>query len=151
MIKRLLLDRILGVKSYPMWRENRTIEVATCTYEGELARVFATDPGLLPSFDLMLLGIGEDGHVASLFQDGLSSIPENSLAACLKVPKMDSPRITLTFDVLNRAQKLVFIIKGKKKEKVIRAIEEGRGANYPVSRIDFVGTQSEWNINQKCD
>ena len=149
MIKRQMLDDLKEVHSYPMWRDKCDHEEATTRYKNDLVEIFNLSSGHFPKFDLMVLGLGEDGHVASLFPDEYPAIPKNELVSGFKVAKLDSHRITLTFKVLNNSKKLIFMIRGANKECIIKNLEERiKDLDYPVSRIDFKGTDCEWFINQ---
>jgi 6-phosphogluconolactonase len=146
-ISKILRGKACVDQIYPMWRSDISSEVAALQYEKGLRDIFNLNPGETPHFDLMLLGIGEDGHVASLFPDQYSNIPEKRLVYSYNVPKIDSERITLTLKTINNSIQLIFIVKGIEKSKVIRSIENGEGLKYPVSHIEYLKTQSEWIVH----
>lgn len=88
-------------------------------YQAKLMRVF----GGLPRFDLILLGIGEDGHTASLFPSHPALNETHKwVAAVLDSPKPPSQRITLTLPVINNARNVVFVAAGKDKAATISKI-----------------------------
>jgi 6-phosphogluconolactonase len=147
MIKTLLLDYLDAPNLYPMWRDNCSSSDAALMCINDLMKAFNLNLGEVPQFDLIILGMGQDGHVASLFPDEYSTISKNEIVTSSYVKKLDSHRMTLTFDVLNNAAKLVFIIRGKKKEHIIELLEKNKGEAYPVSHLDFLLTKSEWIIN----
>jgi 6-phosphogluconolactonase len=82
-------------------------------YEAELRSVFGAAPGEVPSFDLILLGMGDDGHTASLFPH------TEALQVCDRLVaagnKDGQPRLTLTIPVLNRARRVLFLVAGADK------------------------------------
>lgn len=91
----------------------------------ESAKVYATELGNRPEplFDLVLLGLGEDGHTASLFP----SIPELNQSERLAVPTWAEgyttpQRLTLTFATLLSSREILFMIEGQKKEKVLQSV-----------------------------
>lgn len=94
-------------------------------YEQTLRKFFRLAEGQLPRFDLILLGIGPDGHTASIFP-GTDVINEKSrLVVAPWVEKFKSYRITLTPHVLNNAAAVVFLVNGTAKAKVLREVLEG--------------------------
>lgn len=93
---------------------------AAARYEATLRRFFDEDP---PRFDLILLGLGEDGHTASLFP--FHPALEERERWVVAVEGMDPPRVTLTFPVLNRARRVVFLVTGANKAAIVRAVLRG--------------------------
>jgi len=94
-------------------------------YEADLRRFFALSAGALPRFDLILLGMGPDGHTASLFP-GTSVLGEiERLIAAPWVEKFRTHRITLTPPVLNAAARVIFLVAGGEKAETLRAVLEG--------------------------
>ncbi|MEJ2716830.1 MAG: 6-phosphogluconolactonase [Deltaproteobacteria bacterium] len=95
----------------------------------------------LPSFDLILLGMGEDGHTASLFP-GAGALDEDTLWVSAVQDPVGSPpvpRITLTLPVINEAQNVLFMVAGPEKWDVLRTIVESpskAAARYPAARIN---------------
>ena len=75
-----------------------------------------------PVFDLVLLGLGEDGHTASIFPDQLELFEEKSICTVTSHPITGRPRITLTGRVLNNANRLFFIVTGENKSMRISEI-----------------------------
>jgi 6-phosphogluconolactonase len=95
-------------------------EAAAVRYETLLRTFFREAP---PRFDLILLGLGEDGHTASLFPfHPAVTEPRRWVAA---VPEADPPRVTLTLPILNQARRVVFLVTGARKAEILRAVWEG--------------------------
>jgi 6-phosphogluconolactonase len=101
----------------------------------EVVRVAPRDARGLPLFDLVLLGMGEDGHIASLFP-GSSTDDELSEAAYAAVvgPKPPNPRITLTYPVLAAAREAWVLISGEGKDQILRNSLDGKVIT-PLSRL----------------
>jgi len=100
-------------------------EVAAARYESELRNSFRLEGAELPRFDLISLGMGPDGHTASLFPhtEGLHEM--SPLVTANHVPQMDSWRITLTWPVINRASSVFFLISGADKAQILKQVLTG--------------------------
>lgn len=98
-------------------------ESAAAHYAQTLARHVPNDPHSgLPRFDLMLLGMGPDGHIASLFPCTAALEEQHRTVVALYVPKLSAWRITLTLPVLNQARHLMLLVSGEKKADVLRHV-----------------------------
>ncbi len=75
-----------------------------------------------PQFDLVILGLGEDGHTASIFPDSLNLFEEKNICAVTEHPHTHQKRITLTGRVINNAKQVVFLVTGKSKSNVVDII-----------------------------
>jgi 6-phosphogluconolactonase len=115
--------------------EGITVEQSARRYEEDIRRFFCIDGSSVPQFDLIMLGIGEDGHTASLFP-GKSSLHERTrLAIPVIAEKFPGERITLTLPVINNARKIIFLVSGRVKAKVMKEILEDQQGSLPVSRV----------------
>lgn len=88
-------------------------------------------------FDVTLLGVGEDGHTASLFP-GSSALRDDRRWVRAVVGEADQARVTLTFPVLNSSRNVAFLVTGENKKKILAQIRAGDGS-MPVARIRPVG------------
>ena len=90
----------------------------------------------LPRFDLVLLGMGEDGHTASLFP-GTAALDETERWAAA-VESKDPPRVTLTYPVLNNASTVVFLVSGANKADALQRVIDGPSAeeSLPAARVN---------------
>ncbi|KAF0218640.1 MAG: hypothetical protein FD174_2733 [Geobacteraceae bacterium] len=107
---------------------------AARAYEREL-RVFFSGASM-PVFDLILLGVGEDGHTASLFpgEEGIGE--KERLAVALYVEKLHTHRVTLTLPVLNSARRVVFLVAGREKAVIVQEVLEGKNPRLPAAQVN---------------
>ncbi len=98
---------------------------AALEYERTLRGFFDLGPGQLPRFDLVLLGMGPDGHTASLVPGTAALEGQRRLVVPNWVAKLNAERITLTAPVLNHAAHVLFLVRGDDKAKALKAVLEG--------------------------
>jgi 6-phosphogluconolactonase len=96
--------------------------VAAARYETVLRNTFRLEGAELPSFDLLLLGMGNDGHTASLFPHTEAIDAMGALVVANEVPQLNTHRITLTWPVINQAKEVVFLIEGASKADVLHEV-----------------------------
>lgn len=110
-----------------MEAERPNLDVAALGYESTLARVFDLRPGSLtpPAFDLVYLGMGPDGHTASLFPHTGALRETRRWCVPNWVPQQDTNRMTLTYPVLNRAAEVIFLVAGSDKADPLSEVLEG--------------------------
>ena len=89
----------------------------------------------LPSFDLVLLGVGSDGHTASLFPRSTSLNETERIAVASESPFHNHQRITLTLMAINNAKEVIFLASGKEKAAVLRNIFSEQDSSLPVSLV----------------
>ena len=99
-------------------------EESAAVYEAELRHTFGEPEGV-PRFDLVLLGMGDDGHTASLFPNTRALVITNKLAVANFVPKLDTTRLTLTAPVLNAGREILFLAAGPGKVHRLESVLEG--------------------------
>ena len=95
------------------------------TYEQTIRQFFKTPPGSFPRFDLILLGMGPDGHTASLFPKTKALQEKSRLFVANWVEKFKTSRLTLTLPVLNNAAEAMFLVSGADKAPALKAVLEG--------------------------
>ena len=101
-------------------------EQAARDYQIEIARILgATPDGLPPTLDLILLGMGADGHTASLFPYTEALREERRHVVRNYVPKLQAERITLTFPIINRAREIRVIVTGAEKAPALKDVLDG--------------------------
>jgi 6-phosphogluconolactonase len=111
-------------------------ETAAGAYEKEILDFFRLVPGEIPCFDLVLLGVGEDGHTASLFPGSPLLGESVRLVAATHVASLDSHRVTVTFPLINNAASVFILVSGFSKAEVVKNVVLGNADRYPVSRVD---------------
>jgi 6-phosphogluconolactonase len=100
-------------------------EVAASRYESELRNSFRLEGAESPRFDLVALGMGDDGHTASLFPYTAAVHEMGRLVTANHVPQKDTWRITLTWPVINHASSVFFLIAGEEKAERVREVFTG--------------------------
>jgi 6-phosphogluconolactonase len=105
--------------------ENSNAAEAAEEYEQELRASFQLKGGELPRFDLVLLGMGPEGHTASLFPGTKALNEKRHLVVSNWVGKFYTDRITLTPPVLNNAARILFLVHGAEKAPALKAVLEG--------------------------
>ncbi|CAN5673802.1 MAG: 6-phosphogluconolactonase [Rubrobacteraceae bacterium] len=145
MAREALLDRV-PVGSVHRMRGELAPEEAAKEYESELRNIF----GEAPSFDLIHLGIGEDGHTASLFPRTEALEVTDRLVVSNVVEKLDTVRLTLTKEVINDARSVVFLVAGEGKAEALEEILEGGGdaREYPSKLIRPKAGGPEWMVER---
>jgi 6-phosphogluconolactonase len=113
---------------YRVHAENPDAALAAAEYEERLRRFFNLQPGEFPRFDLIFLGLGPDGHTASLFPDSEGLKEQSRLVIANWVEKFKTHRITFTFPVLNHAAEVMFLASGPDKAEMVREVLEGKNA-----------------------
>lgn len=130
--------------------ENPDAGAAAAEYERELREFFRLEPGQWPRFDVILLGMGPDGHTASLFP-GTEVIHERTrLVAASWVEKFNAYRITLTPPVLNNAAGVIFLVAGEEKAETLRAVLEGeyQPERLPAQLIRPTNGRLRWLVDR---
>lgn len=129
--------------------EAESAEIAAAEYEAELRKVFGEGEGA-PRFDLMLLGLGADGHTASLFPGSPALEETQRWVAANWVQRLSRTRITLTFPVLNRSAEVLFLVAGDEKAEAVRRAIEGApaGLEVPARRVDPPGGKVVWLLDR---
>ena len=94
-------------------------KIASEEYEREMRKVFNHDPVI---FDLVLLGVGEDGHTASLFPGTDAVLEKKALVESIFVRQINSWRTTLTVPVLNASREIIFLAAGKQKAAIVQGV-----------------------------
>ena len=145
-----VLFRPLGIAESSIHRmkaEAEDLNAAAAAYEGVLRASF----GAFPRLDLVLLGMGSDGHTASLFP-GSPVLKEQSqwVAPVLDAPKPPPRRLTVTLPVLNAGHQVLFMVTGRRKAPALREVLEGTASpeQYPAKCIQPGPERLRWLVDE---
>jgi 6-phosphogluconolactonase len=128
---RMALDSLLSHVPIPTENIHRVpvelVDAAqvAAAYERTLRTVFQLLPGEAPRFDLALLGLGPDGHTASLFPGPVNLTETERLVTAPWVEKFGTHRITFTPTVLNHARRVMFVVSGEEKAAILSEVLQG--------------------------
>ena len=106
--------------------------VSAKEYQKTLKDFFSFENARIPRFDLIFLGMGTDGHIASLFPGQKSLYEKEKLVVAVKGGNPNVSRITMTLPLLNQARHIIFIITGKEKAKTVKRVLEDRKIPLPA-------------------
>lgn len=125
-------------------------EEAAAQYEAVLLEQFELSPGEIPRFDLIILGMGADGHTASLFPGTSAVMETRKLAAAPWVEPLQTHRVTLTPLVFNAAKHVIFLVSGHEKAKALQAVLEGPSdpARFPAQAINPAVGHTVWFVKR---
>lgn len=125
---------------------------AAADYEQELRAFFKLESGQLPCLDCVLLGMGPDGHTASLFAGTAALRETRRLVVASYVEKFRSHRITMTASVFNHAEMIIFMVGGKEKAEVLQAVLEGKPQPdlYPAQLIRPANGKLLWLVERSA-
>lgn len=113
-------------------------------YANEVAATLHPGPGEFPRLSLVFLGMGGDGHTASLFP-GSTALQEKELWVCPNYsPRLGKFRMTLTYPVLNAAEEIIFLVSGEDKAETLRQVLEGPPGKFPAQGIQPAGGRLRW-------
>lgn len=144
--KKLLLDNLPGVASYRIKGE-KAPEEAAADYTKTLKNVLPKKNGL-PYFNLIWLGMGTDGHTASIFP-GTGTIQEmDKWVESVWMDNVKKHRVTLTLPVLNNAEKRMIVIRGKEKRELFDEIRDLLEKKYPIQHIYPSSSEDYWIIGE---
>lgn len=128
------------------------IKRASETYQKTIQKVFALKKGQIPVFDLMTIGMGEDGHTASLFPHNEAVHNTDSLACSVHIPDKKPDRITLTPPVLRSAAQIIALIMGEKKAEILKKVFTAPidEVQYPIQILWPVLDKVTWLIDNQA-
>lgn len=131
MVTEQLLSRIEipSLQVHP-WPILSSPELSAKTYEEEFRRYFDSDDHQI---DIQLLGMGDDGHTASLFPGTKALDEKERLCVANHVEGKENIRLSLTFPALERSQRVIFIVNGENKASAIKEVVDGK--RHPASKV----------------
>ncbi len=121
-------------------------------YEQSIRRFFRTEEGKAPVFDLIVLGLGEDGHTASLFPAHPALEEKEKLVLAVRGGMPDVDRITMTLPLINQASRIIVLASGKRKARIVARIVSGDPAYRPapIRRIEPVNGKVLWMMDRNA-
>ena len=134
----------ISSQSFSMVQKDQSFKVSAQNYSRLIEKnVPKSDQTGFPRFDVVLLGMGEDGHTASLFPGTKALSEETEIVVINDIPQINTQRITLTYPVLLSADEIVVLVKGQNKKTIVTEIFTKNPPNYPISHI----VKNHSNIN----
>ncbi|HNW50214.1 MAG TPA: 6-phosphogluconolactonase [Prolixibacteraceae bacterium] len=118
-------------------------------YSEEMKKWIKTE-NAMPRFDVIFLGLGDDGHTASIFPSQMQLLDRKEWCAVATHPASGQKRITLTGNVLNNARQVVFISTGTNKAAIIKKIVIDEAPEFPASHIKPVDGETVWLIDEEA-
>ncbi len=145
----LLLSKLpVPVKNFHRIHGELEAASAASLYESDLTDFFGKSS--FPKFDLVFLGVGADGHTASLFPGIDPTDGTSRKVIYIYVKQMNSFRVTLTLPVLNNSGTVAFLVTGNSKATVLRKILENNDPDCPAARVNPRRGRSIWFIDQEA-
>ncbi len=133
---------------YPV-RTDLAPDACAKDYERQLKEFFQQRDQQPPVLDLVLLGMGADGHTASLFPGSQALGEENRLAVAVRVGKPKSHRVTLTPPVINQARQVIFLVSGREKAVTLKEVLLGpfQPHKYPAQIVRPANGRATWFVD----
>jgi 6-phosphogluconolactonase len=151
MAKETLLDRVPcpAGNVHPMPTDFPSADAAARDYERTLRNYFGTD---WPNFDLILLGLGEEGHTASLFPGSLALGERTRWVVAVETPADPPRRLTLTLPALTRAASIYVLVAGSKKASALHHVLAGAADpnTYPAAGLRFTAGTLTWWVDREA-
>jgi 6-phosphogluconolactonase len=133
--------------------DSSELVAAAAQYEQLIRGRVPAGPNGVPVLDLVWLGMGKDGHTASLFP-GTAALEEKERLVCVNfVPELESWRMTLTYPLLRQARHVQIVVTGSDKAERLRSVLEGGSSDSelaPVSRLQLLDGSLEWVLDREA-
>ncbi len=142
-----LFSKVFSDQVFRVLTEEKDADTAARDYEQTIQKFFNLKPGEFPRFDLILLGLGPDGHTASLFPGTAALNEKNRLVVANWVEKFRSYRITFTLPVLDHAACDMFLVSGKDKADMVRQVLADKNADLPSQKVHPVDGRLVWLLD----
>mgnify|MGYP006285620573 CR=1 FL=1 len=152
MVERLLIEKVkIPDNNIHRIKGEQQPEEEARRYSELLNRVLNKKEGQ-PYFDIIFLGLGSDGHTASLFPESKNLNIEGRLCSVAEHPSTGQKRITLNLPVISNAKKLFFMVTGKRKSEIIEKIllDKKTSKQYPASLVNQNADEVEWFLDAEA-
>ncbi len=152
MTKSLLFDKIPTIDQHKIYRiqgENEPNEEAR-RYTAIIDKCLPKENGL-PQFDIMMLGMGDDGHTVSIFPNRIDLWNVEADCITAQHPDTGMERVSLTGRIVNNARNIVFLVTGKNKAEKVKQLVENRKAFiniYPAAKVNPVNGKLFWMLDE---
>lgn len=152
MVRENLIDRvpIPATNLHRIRTENPDAAEAASDYEQELRLFFERTDAEQPQFDVVFLGMGANGHTASIFPGTTAIFEQKHLVVASWIEELQSDRITLTPPVINNAREVIFFVTGTEKATTLKAVLEGeyQPDRLPVQMIHPTQGKLVWMVDR---
>jgi 6-phosphogluconolactonase len=147
--ERLLLDplEIDTSQRHSLARRYENPDQSAADYEKQIRNIVRAGAAGLPVFDIIFLGMGPDGHTASLFPETAALNETQLLVVKNRVEKLNADRITFTFPLINNAANVIFLVAGEDKAEVVSQVMSGQG-DYPCRRVSPLAGRLIWLVDR---
>jgi len=151
MIKESLLDyvNIPPENIHPIATDQKNVELSAEQYKNTLTQLFEFKESNAPCFDLMLLGIGDDGHTASLFPDDEQVDDPQRLVIPVSLPHLKEERVSITMPVINNARNVITFVLGANKADIFKEIIEEKKP-FPASKVNPTNGQLIYLLDKEA-
>ncbi|MGH9343235.1 MAG: 6-phosphogluconolactonase [Terriglobia bacterium] len=151
MMREAMLERIPSAHFHRMAAEEPDRDAASARYAAEIRQILGAGSEEWPRFGVIYLGMGDDGHTASLFPD-TAALTERQLAVCPNyVAKLSMYRLTLTLPVLNAAKRVIFLVSGAGKAEMLRQVlrtPRSASPQYPAQLVQPESGAVAWYLDK---
>ncbi|HHH76245.1 MAG TPA: 6-phosphogluconolactonase [Phycisphaerae bacterium] len=141
MAQRTLMDNVPIIPSrvHPMRADAPDLDAAAAEYEKTVRKLVPAGDTGLPRFNLILLGMGGDGHTASLYPGTDALAEKEKLVTTNYVPVLGRTRMTITYPLINAAEVIILLVTGKDKADVVASLlhqDQSRKAGIPAGLVE---------------
>lgn len=133
---------------FPTVDQDTDPELSASKYHKTMIDAFKVPINAVPVFDFVLLGLGPDGHTASLFPDSKALTEEKQTFVANWVEKFNAYRLTSTYPLLNAARHVVFLVSGDGKAEIMKDIFSSKEIKYPAQKINPTSGKLEWYVDK---
>jgi 6-phosphogluconolactonase len=134
---------------HPMTAQGRTAREAAADYQAVLETHFESPAGDFPTFDLILLGVGPEGHTASIFPGDPTALQTDRWVVAVRGGQPEVDRLTLTLPVLNHGLHIAFLAGGRQKAAIVRTLLTRSSVRLPAARIRPAAGTVTWFLDRE--